>query len=84
MNEKIKKILKVVLIIANILLVLGAIGVLGYYLWWQKFELNLKQQGFNIAISQVVQTVLKVKEVSLPLDKDNSLILINKESCNQQ
>jgi uncharacterized membrane protein YqhA len=74
MNEKIKKIIKISLKVTNVLIIVLAIGVLGYFFGWKKIEANLLQKGFNIAIGQIIQNVQQTGEVKLSAD----LILIKK------
>jgi len=71
-----KKYIKIISIVLNVLVVLLALGVLGYYLGWKKVETKLRQEGFNVAINQIVQTVKQTGEVNF----GNNLILIPKIS----
>ena len=67
------KIAKISLVVLRGLLMLGAIGVLGYYLGWKKIEANLIRKGFNIAVSQIVSSVEKTGQIQI-----NDFILIVK------
>jgi Na+-translocating ferredoxin:NAD+ oxidoreductase RnfD subunit len=67
-------------IIRNILISLAIIAVLAsaagniYYFGWKKLEANLLQKGFDIAVSQIIQSVQQIGQVQLGED----LILIKK------
>ena len=70
----ITKALKILLKIGNVLVILMAIGILGYYLGYKKIETKLLQKGFNIAVGQIIQSVQQNGEVKISQD----LILIKK------
>jgi len=68
MKETTKKIIKISIKVINVLVILGAIGVLAYYFGYKKLETNLMQKGFNIAVSQIVKTIQTNGEVKINSD----------------
>ena len=70
-----KKIIKIAIIIIISLVVLTSIGLNLYYFGYKKLETNLMQKGFNMAVSQIIQSIKMVKEVRISDD----IILIQKE-----
>lgn len=73
MKEKTKKILKISLRIANVLVIIGAVVVLGYYLIWKKVESNLIQKGANMVVGQILYQIDQTGEIKI-----NDITLIKK------
>jgi NADH:ubiquinone oxidoreductase subunit 2 (subunit N) len=61
-------------IIKNILISLAIIAVLAslvgniYYFGWLELENNLKQQGFDIAVNQIINSVNQTGQVQISQD----------------
>ena len=76
MSEKIENIIKISLKLINVLVILGAIGVLSYYYGYLKLEKYFVEKGFNIAINQIFQYVEQNEKITLKncinLDKDKN------------
>lgn len=72
MNQKLEKILKISLKVANVLVILGAIGVLVYFFGYLNLEKYLMQKGFNLAVNSIVNEVKQTGQVQVSKD----LILI--------
>jgi len=71
MNKIIRNILISIAIIAVLASVIGNV----YYFGWLNLKNKLLQQGFNIAVNQIVQSVKQTGQIQI--DKD--LILIQKK-----
>ena len=68
MNPKIAKIIKISLKIINVLVIVLALGVLGYYLGYKKLENNLMQKGANILWGQILRTVNTTGQLEITKD----------------
>ena len=71
------KIIKIILTIVNILAILGALATIGYFWGYKALEKNIMQKGFDIAISQIAQSVTSSGQVQISKD----LILIAKPNA---
>jgi len=68
MNPNIVKIIKISLKIINVLVIVLALGVLGYYLGYKKLENNLMQKGANILWGQILRTVNTTGQLEITKD----------------
>ena len=71
-----KPIIRIILAVLNILVIVLAIGTITYFWGYKPLEANLLQKGFNIAISQITQSIQLTGQAQIGKD----LILIVKPS----
>ena len=69
--------IKIILIILNIIVIVLAIATILYFWGYKALENNLTQKGFNIAISQITQSIQLTGQVQINKD----LILVQKPNA---
>jgi hypothetical protein len=68
------KILKISIKIANVLVIIGALGVLGYYFGLKKYEQKVYQKGVNDVLGAIVNQIQQLGQVKI-----GDIILIEKK-----